>query len=94
MTIKQLEQATEMAYSYDRYLRAGWRVCISFLLNKGLNDKQVQAWMLSKHTRWAGDFDDKSDYGYFNGLTVKNYIIHNPSSISKDELDMLVDGTF
>ena len=92
MDITQLEEATEMAYSFDRYSRGGWRQCLRLLRTIGLNDKEIQAVMRSKHLRWAGDMDDQRPYGRHNSTTLKNYLQRYP--LNERELEKLVAGTF
>jgi len=92
MDIAQLEEATEMAYSFDRYSRGGWRQCLRLLRSMSLNDKEIQAVMRSKHMRWAGDMDSERRYGHHNSMTLKNYLQRRP--ISPAELKELVTGTF
>lgn len=46
---------TETAYMREAYGDAAWRVCATFLLNRGHAEDEVVALLLSKHMRWADD---------------------------------------
>jgi hypothetical protein len=94
MTIKQISEETIGAYSFDRYGQSGWNGAIRVLKSKGMNDLEIQAFLRSKHMRWAADSDDKRTYGHFNGQTVKEYIENTRNRIDQAELDLLVRGTF
>ena len=94
MTIQELFEKTESAYSFNRYTESGWRGAIRVLRQHGMNDREVEAFLRSKHMRWAGDMDENRGYGYLNGTTVSEYIKRDPSAISQSKLDELVAGTF
>ena len=94
MTIKEMSAKTEGGYSFDRYGQSGWNGAIRVLRSKGMNDREVEAFLLSKHMRWAGDCDEKRNYGSYNGQTVKAYIENYKNRIDQNELDALVRGTF
>ncbi len=94
MNIEELSAKTSNAYSFFRYGGTGWNGAIRLLKGMGLNDREVEAFMRSKHTRWAGDGDCKRTYGNYNGRTIASYIKRDPSAISKKTLDNLVEGTF
>ena len=92
--IEYLSEKFQDAYSFDAYGESGWRGAITALVSLGLNDLEIEAFMRSKHTRWAGDRDEKRRYGRYNGSTIREYLKDDPDAISKEELKMLVDGTF
>ncbi|MGW8178895.1 MAG: hypothetical protein ACWGQW_09060, partial [bacterium] len=81
------------AYSFDAYGESGWRGAITALVNMGLNDLQIEAFMRSKHTRWAGDSDEKRKYGHYNGNTIREYM-KSQAMDWKKEMKYLVEGTF
>lgn len=59
---RQLATRTEDAYSADRY--ANWTAVADKLLRAGYDEKQAEAIMRSKWTRWAADADSqKHTYG-------------------------------
>lgn len=49
------------AYSSDRY-RNGWSASIKALRAFGCTDKQIEAVIRSKWTRWAADHSNKPDW--------------------------------
>lgn len=94
LTIVQMSEKTQEAYSFPRYGASGWNGAIRVLRARGMNDLEVEAFLLSKHMRWAGDCDETRRYGKFNGQTVKNYIENPRHNVDQKELDALVRGTF
>jgi hypothetical protein len=46
------------AYSTNRYV-GGWSACIKKLRARGLNDREIEAVIRSKWTRWAADSSEK-----------------------------------
>lgn len=70
MTAKTIVASTQDAYSYDRYGINAWTSATKYLLSRGLTDRQVEAFLRSKHTRWAMDW--AGDRG--KGKAVQNYI--------------------
>lgn len=67
--VETLVDKTASAYSFDAYGEKGWRSCIKMLIKRGLTDRQIEAVLRSKWTRWAGDraSDIGKRYGRFNG---------------------------
>lgn len=93
MSIKELEDATEMAYSHDRYTKGGWRACIRHLRNNHFGNKEVMAIMQSKHLRWAADMSGRT-YGTNNGKCLKQYMEKWPNYFVASEVEKIVAGTF
>lgn len=62
------------AYSSDRY--RSWEGVAAKLLRRGLDERQVEAVMRSKWTRWAADAWEKreSDYGRVPASAVIAYL--------------------
>lgn len=78
MTIKlpyaDLVEMTSHGYSFDRYSNTGWKGCIRLLREVyGCNDREIQAVMLSKWTRWAGDMSGKP-YGRCNSADLDAFL--------------------
>lgn len=92
MTIKAMAEKTEDSYSFNAYGQSGWNGAIRVLRARGMNDLEVEAFLRSKHTRWAGDSDCTRRYGAFNGKTVEEYLAK--TTVSQADLDDLVAGTF
>lgn len=53
-TVQELAEQLEDAYSSGRY-KNGWSGCIKMLRRRGYNDRQIEAILRSKWTRWAND---------------------------------------
>jgi len=81
------------AYSADRY--RSWKSVAMALLKLGWKPIEVEAFMRSKHTRWAGDSSD-NDYGKCSGNDVLRYLEagRNMPRGRQTELDELVAGTW
>ena len=77
LTIEELSAMTDCGYSFSSYGRIGWNSAIKFLMSIGLDDTQIKVFMLSKHTRWAGDLEERDENGSCNGETVKDYLKDN-----------------
>lgn len=60
-TVEQMAERLSDAYSTDRY-RDGWRATVRMLRGRGYSDREVEAIIRSKWTRWAGDHSNKA-YG-------------------------------
>lgn len=95
-TVQEMLDETDNAFSFDRYGESGWRGAIKVLRKRGLNDLEVEAFLRSKHMRWAGDRDEKRPYGKCNGQTVEEYLraIYSDKEKFRREIHLLVVGTF
>ena len=96
LLIEAIALATADAYSHDRYSKEGWRECIHVLLQRTDDRLQVEAFLRSKHMRWAADMEtrDGVDYGDFDGVTLTLYISKNPAVVSENALLQLKWETF
>lgn len=81
------------AYSADRY--RSWKSVAMALLKLRWKPIEVEAFMRSKHTRWAGDSSD-NDYGKCSGNDVLRYLAdgRNMRGDRQAELNELVSGTW
>lgn len=61
---KALAEKTEDAYSADSY--ASWSAVCAMLLRRGFSEREAEAILRSKWTRWAGDMESRND-----GCTAK-----------------------
>jgi len=89
-TIHELATRTEDAYSAGTYV--SWYSCAAVLRERGLSDREVEAFLRSKHLRWAADEAGKS-----RGATsedLQRYLNRYPEYLAQPELDELVAGTF
>ena len=71
LSIKELAEKTSGSYSFDRYVN--WESCVKSLRNAGYSDQEIEAILLSKITRWAGDSSNKS-YGKVTAKDLLNYL--------------------
>jgi len=65
-----IARRTEDAHSHDRYGPTSWRMCVRFLLIRGLDGDQAEAFLRSKHMRWAAD-----EHGSASGRALRKYVI-------------------
>lgn len=92
LTPQQLAEQLETAYSTDRY-RGGWLSCVKMLRKRGYSDREIEAIIRSKHTRWAGDASS-SRYGYVNSADLARYIDKHSKDEWTKEVAELVAQTF
>ena len=83
LTTKELAEKTSDAYSFDRY--NSWEACVKKLRNNGLNDREIEAVLRSKWTRWAADAS-KNAYGKASSNDLMNYINKCENKKSIEEL--------
>jgi hypothetical protein len=62
--VKEFAEELSDAYSTDAY--GGWEGCILALRRRGYDDRQIEAIIRSKYTRWAAD--ENSGTGTPKGL--------------------------
>jgi hypothetical protein len=77
--IKAFAEELSDAYSSDRY-RGGFSGCIRMLRKRGYNDREIEAILRSKWTRWAGDSSDNR-YGYCTSGDLARFL----DSMGKNE---------
>ena len=92
LSINELSTNTECGYSYDSFTPSGWKSAIRVLRSKGLNDEQIEVFMLSKHTRWAGDGDEKRRFGSYNGNTMREYLGQDWDIVQ--EVNNMINGVY
>lgn len=90
MNIKELNDQLQDAYSTDNY-NGNWIPCIKMLRKRGYNDRQVEAIIRSKWTRWAADGSTKR-YGRVNSADLARFL-DAQKTLEADVAD-LVRGTF
>lgn len=95
--IARLYEATCDAYSFDAYSERGWRSAIRMLVKHGLTDRQIEAVLRSKWTRWAGDSATNHSkgkrYGRFNGRDLERFI-NSAKDCGWSDVAALTVGTF
>jgi hypothetical protein len=91
--IAAIDERTEIGYSYDRYSRGGWRQAIRELLKRGYDEREIEAIMRSKWTRWAADSDD-APYGKTPGVALIRFIDDPRNKCTQAAVAELVGQTF
>lgn len=88
--IKEFNEELQDAYSTPNY-NDNWIPCIKMLRRRGYDDRQVEAIIRSKWTRWASDHANKG-YGRMNSADLSRFLD------TLENLDVqvadLVKGTF
>lgn len=79
------------AYSADRY--GSWAAVAKALLLRGYTEREAEAIMRSKWTRWAGDASP-ARYGKVPAAALLRLIDSIPADRRKTEVAQLVAGTF
>ena len=92
MTHQELAEKCSDAYSTDRYAN-GWLPSVKMLRRRGYNDREIEAILRSKHTRWAGDSSNHA-YGKVTSSDLARYIDAHKPEEWRSEVDMLVRETF
>ena len=85
---KALAERCSDAYSADRY--NSWPAVAAVLLKSGLSERQAEAVMRSKWTRWAADGTD-ARYGRVPARAIIAYIDRYETA---DSIKRLTVGTF
>jgi len=92
---RALAERTSDAYSFDRYGEETWRRTISRFLALGFTERETEAVMRSKWTRWAADQCTRltccARNGRLTSLAVVYYIQANLTALALKEL---VEETF
>lgn len=88
--IKEFNEQLQDAYSTSNY-NGNWSPCIKMLRKRGCDDRQVEAIIRSKWTRWAADGSGKS-YGRNNSKDLAKFLNETPNLAA--EVADLVKGTF
>ena len=66
----ELALNTADAYMADEYGETEWESCAQLLLNSGCTMDEAEAFLRSKHMRWAGDMAE----GKHTVATLRRYI--------------------
>lgn len=90
--VAKLAARLSNAYSTDRY-RNGWSACIRMLIKRGYNEKEIEAIIRSKWTRYAADMSP-NQYGYVTGADLARFLdTHARHCCLEDELKRMVAET-
>ena len=74
--IRTIAERTSNAYSFPNYGMTAWRMCTRYLLARGLDSEQVEAFLRSKHMRWAAD-EAGNRYGHASSVGLRTYIAYH-----------------
>jgi hypothetical protein len=88
--IKDFAEELADAYSTNRY-KGGWAASIRMLRGRGFNDRQIEAIIRSKWTRWAGDASGKA-YGHVTSADLSRFL--DSQKDLQREVEYLTEGTF
>ncbi len=92
-----LAERTSDAYSYDNYGYQGWLAATVMLLRRGYSERETEAILRSKWTRWAGDkasYRKSWRYGRTNGADLARFLDSMNVAARAQEVAELVAGTF
>jgi hypothetical protein len=87
MLARDLALKTADAYSYEAYKPGAWERAIRVLLNRGWTEKQVEAIMRSKWTRWARDTYE-ARWGHATSGTILRYIDAAGDAAARENADI------
>jgi hypothetical protein len=87
---ERLVEATADAYSFEAYGQHEWLKAIGYLMGMGYDDRQIEAVLRSKWTRWASDAYSTYDG---KGRWLKEFVERHAGQPDYD-IDALVAGTF
>lgn len=85
LTVQELSEKTSDAYSFDRY--NSWKACIKKLRKADYDDREIEAILRSKWTRWAADAANKP-YGKASSVDLLNYINQHETKESVIQLTL------
>lgn len=88
LTVKEIAEKTSDAYSVGRY--NSWEACIKALKKINLDEKEIEAVLRSKWTRWAAD-SSNAPYGKASSNDLIRYIEKNET---KESIKRLTQETF
>jgi hypothetical protein len=90
---QRVADRTKDAWSVERYGALRWRACAKMLLARGFTEREAEAILRSKWTRWAAD-NSKHPYGYTTSADLSRYIDTMTVAVRKRELARIVEETF
>lgn len=85
--IRQFAEELSDAYSTDAY--GGWYGCIQMLRKRGYNDREIEAIIRSKWTRWARDMNSS----YKGSPTILAKYLDSQKNL-RQQLDEITQETF
>ena len=85
-----LAEKTSDCYSFDRY--SNWVAVLKMLRRRGFTEREAEAIVRSKWTRWAGDCSTNR-YGRFTSSDLARFLDSMGERLPR-EVEKLVVGTF
>ena len=85
---RAIAESTKDAYSADAYLN--WAACAQVCLDRGYDERETEAILRSKWTRWARDASDNPD-GRNTSSDLARYL---DKHATKEEVIRLTEQTF
>ena len=95
--VRALSERTADAYSWDNYEGHRWPAAIAMLVRRGYSDREVEAIMRSKWTRWAADMASSRRsyrYGRTSSMDLARFLDTMPADQREAQVALLVAGTF
>ena len=95
--VRALAARTADAYSWDNYEGYRWTAAIAMLVRRGYTDREVEAIMRSKWTRWAADMASSRRsyrYGRTSSMDLARFLDTMPADQRAAQVALLVAGTF
>ena len=90
LSVQELNEQLQDAYSTDNY-NGNWSPCIKMLRKRGYDDRQVEAIIRSKWTRWAAD-GSNNRYGHVNSADLSRFL-DSQKNLAQEVAELVV-GTF
>ncbi len=90
--VDQLADELSDAYSTTRY-KNGWRASIKMLRRRGYDDRQIEAIIRSKWTRWAAD-GSNNRYGHHTSADLARFLDSHTNTSLKAAVAELAAQTF
>lgn len=93
----RLAARTKGAFSFSNYGLQRWRAAIRMLLRRGYDEREIEAIMRSKWTRWAGDHASGRKgwrYGRTNSADLARFLDGYPKGSLAYDVAMLVATTY
>lgn len=86
-----LANRTQDAYSYYAFGAAGWLSCAAMLAKRGYDERQAEAILRSKWTRWARDASNETTH---EGKTLASWLDRHRYTPTHPEVISLTAESF
>src|SRR5262245_10448041 len=93
---QRLAEQTADSYSHDNYGEQRWLAATHMLLKRGYTERQAEAILRSKWTRWAADMatDRGRRYGHVNSADLARFLDTMSDADRAAQVRELTIGTF